>query len=415
MHKKQIACISALLVLGLAALLAQGGQKRELTYWTPFTGGDGDYFQAMIDAFNASQSRISMRTAQIKAASYYVKLEEVLESGEAPDVFIVTKQRAADYAARGLILPLDAPLKRAGIPPSSFEENVLAGYTVGGKIYAVPWGAHPIIMYYNKSLFAKAGVAKVPGSLAELVAAAKAIQEKTGAIGIAADNTAAKYKVFTQARMFLSLLKQGGKDSLDPTATRAAFNNPAGIKAYQLLSDLANKYKVEPKGLDYDFAVEYFRTGKAGIHFNGVWVTGLFESQADLDFGAVEFPPLMGKSASWFSTDAFAVAERTGSDEAKTADIMAFLDWMTSHGELWAKAGHLPTRKTVYAKADFKKLPHIAEYANARRNSFEPPDTPKWPLCFAAMADSLEQSIARNDDAKTALAEMERKVNEALK
>jgi multiple sugar transport system substrate-binding protein len=82
---------------------------------------------------------------------------------------------------------------------------------------------------------------------------------------------------------------------------------------------------------------------------------------------------------------------------------------------MWAKAGHIPTRTTVYSKPEFKNLPHRAEYADAVKNTFAPPATHKWPELYDAISDSLEESIALNKDAKAALDQLEKKVNDILK
>ena len=406
---------AALLALTTASLGAGAQDKpRELTYWTPYTGGDGEYFERMVKTFNALQDEVVMRASSQKFASYYVKLSEALAAGTGPDVFIVTRDRVLDYERQGALAPLDDLLKKERIERSAFLDDCLSNYSVGGKTYAVPWGIHPIIMYYNKRLFAKAGIVGPPSTLAELVADAKAIQAKTGAIGVAADNTTSKYKAYTLARLFLSFLKQQGKEVLAPGNSRAAVAGAAGERAYAALADMVNKYRIAPKGLDYDLSVEYFGRGQAGIHFNGSWVTGLFEAQEGLDFGAVELPPFLGSRASWCSSDAFALPARKDGDESKAALAMKFIDWMTGHGELWAKAGHMPARKSVYAKRDFLDLPRVAEYANAVRDSFEPPATPKWSLCYAAIADSLELSISLGEAPRAALARMEGTIDAIL-
>ena len=387
----------------------------ELSLWSPLTGGDGEFFEEMVKAFNASQGEIVVKIDSLKNMSYYVKLSSLISSGAAPDVVVVSQDRLISYAMDGSFLPLDAYMARAGISASEFEAGPLSDCRFRGSIFAIPMDVHPIIMYYNKDLFAKAGVKKVPDTLAELIAAAQAIQSRTKAIGIAADNTSAVYRAYTLARMFLSLLKEQGVNALDPENRRANFNNRAGIKAYEALSDMVNKYKVTPRGLDYEFSVNYFKTGKAGIHFNGVWITGSLEAQEGLNFGAAQFPALLGKNAAWSGSHAFALPAQKKPDERRLLAAMKFIDWMTSHGELWAKAGNIPTRKSVLSKPEFKRLPHQAEYADAVKNSFATPPTLKWSAVYPAIADSLEESIAQDRDSRTALSMMEQKVNEILR
>lgn len=387
----------------------------ELTFWTPFTGGDGQFFDDMVAVFNASQGSIVMKTDTVRFMSYYPKLSEALAAGTAPDVVVVHQDRLINYVGAGYFLALEPWLARAGIDRRSFAAGPLSACTFKGLTYAIPMDVHPLVMYYNKKLFAEAGITKIPSTPEELFVAARAIQDKTGAIGLASDNTAATYKAYTLTRVFMSLLMEEGRTVLDASNTRANFNNPEGRKAYQFLLDMVYKYGVTPKGLDYDFSVNYFKSGKAGIHFNGVWVMGVFESQPDLDFGVVPFPAFLGPNAAWAGSHAFAIPARKGMDERKVLAIMTFIDWMTTHGALWAKAGHIPTRTSVYSTPEFRSLPHRPDYADAVKYAFPTPATSKWSACYAEMSDFLAEAIALGKDARTAMTQLEARVNAILK
>ena len=415
MKSRNLVLMAVFILIAGMTLGAQTSQKPiEIGFWSLFTGGDGAFFDAMVKEFNASQNEIVMKTDTVKFDNYYTKLTAALAAKNAPDVVVMHQDRLSNFVPNGVLLPLDDYIKKAGIDMSTFEQGPVSNCRFDGKLYAIPMDVHPLIMYYNTDLFAKAGIPKAPVSLAELIADAQAIQEKTGAIGIAADNTTATYKAYTLTRMFMSMLKEQGYSTLNANNTKANFNNEAGAKAYQALSDMVNKYKVTPKQLDYDSSVADFKLGKAGIHFNGVWVTGSFEQQPGLNFAAVKFPALFGTNASWSGSHTFAVPVQKTFDEKKVMAIMTFINWMTNHGYLWAKAGHVPTRKTAIYTPEFKSLPHRAGYADAVKYTFASPDTPKWPQCYDAISDSLEESVALNRDAKTALSNMEQVINAIL-
>ena len=410
-----LALVALCIALVPCALGAQSKAPVTISYWTPLTGGDGELFDAMVAEFNKTSQSVVLQNKEVKASSYYPKLAGAIKAGVAPDVVIANQSRLIDLVTDNDLLPLDDYIKKAGIDLSDYEEGALADCRIKGKLYAIPFDVHPLIMYYNKDLFAKAGITKVPQTLAELQETASLIQAKTGAIGIAADNTSSTYKAYTLARLFMSFLREQDVSALDARNMKANFNNPAGVKAYQAVYDMVNIWKVTPKGLDYDFSVKYFKEGNAAIHFNGVWVTGLLEEQKGLNFGAVELPPFFGQSAAWAGSHAFAIPKTAKIDEARILQILSCVDWLTGHGELWAKAGNIPTRKSVRQKPEFLAMPHRAEYAAAAENSFAAPMTVKWPACYIAIADELELSIGRELDAKTALNSMEKKVNAILK
>ena len=410
MKRKWLLVVAA----ALLATTALSAKPREVKFWTLFTGGDGEFFDAMVKAYNASQSEVVMKADTVKFTDYYTKLTASLAAKTAPDVVVCHASNLINYVPNNAFVPLDSYIKKANVNLNDFEAAALKGCTFNGKLYALPLDVHPLIMYVNKDLLKKAGIDKIPTTYDEVLADAKLVQEKTGAIGIACDDTTATYKAYTFTRVFMSYLKQQGQTILDAGNKKANFNNDSGVKAYQLICDMVNKNGVTPKGLDYDSSVADFKLGKAAFHFNGVWATGTFEEQKGLDFVAVPFPAAFGTNAAWTDSHTFAVPVQRKLDQQKVLDVVKFMDWMTSHGEMWAKAGHIPTRKSVVAKAEFQSLSHRKDYASAAKTVFTPPATPKWAEIYDLVSDCLEASVAKNADAKTALADMETKVNAVL-
>jgi multiple sugar transport system substrate-binding protein len=414
MKRKWLLIAVAALAVATTLPAQAKSQPREVKFWTLFTGGDGEFFDAMVKAYNASQTDVVMKNDTVKYTDYYTKLTAALAAKTAPDVVVCHASNLVNYVPNNVFLPLDSYIKQAGVNLSDFEPASLKGVTFNGKIYALPLDVHPLIMYVNVDLLKKAGIDKIPSTYDEVLADAKIVQDKTGAIGIACDDTTATYKAYTFTRVFMSYLKQQGQTILTADNKKANFNNDSGVKAYQLLCDMVNKNAVTPKGLDYDSSVADFKLGKAAFHFNGVWCTGSFEEQKDLNFVAVPFPAAFGANASWTDSHTFAVPVQKRLDQQKVLDVVKFMDWMTSHGEMWAKAGHIPTRISVVAKPEFQGLAHRKDYAAAVKYVFTPPATPKWGQIYDLVSDCLEAAVAKNADAKTTLADMEKKVNAVL-
>lgn len=413
MRKNGLRCCIAV-GLALLCLAAAVAKPVEVTFWSLFTGGDGEFFDAMVKEFNRTHADIVAKTDTVKFDNYYTKLTTALSAKNAPDVVVVHQANLLQYVPKGVLYPLDAQLAKMKAPLDDFVEAPLAACKFDGKLYSLPLDVHPIIMYYNNDLFAKAGITKVPQTEAEVVAAAQAVQRATGAMGLAVDNTTAKYKAYTLTRLFMSMLEEQGTSILTPDAKKANFNNKAGEAALRALIDWVQVDKVTPTGLDYDGAVNAFKLGKAAMHFNGVWATGLFESQAGLNFTAVPLPPMLGKSAAWGGSHTLAIPVQKKMDPKKLEAATTFILWMTGHGEMWAKAGHIPTRKSVTTKAEFTSLPHRKDYAAAAAGVVAPPRTPAWEEIYTKMSDMLEAAVAKNEDVTAALAEMESSVNKII-
>ncbi len=418
--KKTIGIMCVLFVLFSSTMVFAGGNSDaksdgpvEVTFWSLFTGGDGEFFDAMVEEFNRTHPDIVVKADTAKFDNYYTKLTAALSSKTAPDVVVIHQSNLITYKEGNTLIGLNDLLDEAGAPMSDFVPAAIDPVTYDGEVYALPLDVHPIILYYNTELFAKAGITEPPQSFEEFIAAAEAV-EAMGTTGLAMDNTTATYKAFTLTRYFISGLGQLGTTVLTDDNMKANFNNANGVRLVQDIIDLVNKYGVVPSGYDYDTSVTDFKLGKAGMHINGVWVTGTLENQPGLEFAAMPFPPLYGKSVAVSGSHTLAMPVQKKADAATQAAAIEFMLWMTENGDMWAKAGHIPIRSSVFEKEEFKALPYRADYAEAAYNVVNAPQIPAWEEINNTLSDMLEYAVATNQDAKTAVAEMEKTVNDIL-
>ncbi len=414
--------VSLLILVVATTMVFAGGSKEttgakegpiELKFWSLFTGGDGEFFDAMIKAFNESQDEIVMVNDMVKFDNYYTKLTTALAAGNAPDVIVVHQGNLLNYVPSGSLLALDEYVSDEML--ADFQTAPLEACRFDGKLYSLPLDVHPIVMYYNKDILAQAGIDKLPTTAEEFTAASEQILAKTGKWGMAIDNTTGTYKAYTLTRLFMSMMAQQGGSLLSSDNTKANFNNEYGVKALTWLQDLVHESKVNPNELDYDAAMNVFKLGDAAFYFNGVWATGALEGVEGLNFGAAPLPAFMGQSAAWAGSHTLAIPVQKNQDPAKVEAAVTFIDWMTSHGEMWAKAGHIPTRKSVAEKDDMKALPYRSDYAAAAAFALETPRTPAWEEIYGTMSDMLEAAVTKNLDAATALKDMETTVNNIIK
>lgn len=420
MKLKKMLALLLLLIASTGLIFAQGAAETTtqkgptvVTFWSLFTGGDGEFFDAMIEEFNATHTDIQMKTDTVKFDSYYTKLTAALAAGTAPDLVVVHEANIRNYVPDQL-LALDPYLEENNFPVDDFVSAPLEACKFDGQYYAIPLDVHPIIMYANTALLKQAGINDLPTNYEELIADAKAVQDKTGAMGIACDNTTAVYKAYTLTRLFFSMMYEQDGQMLSDDNMSAAFNNEYGVKALVALQDMVNKYEVTPQGLDYDSSVNAFKLGQAAFHFNGVWATGTFEKADNLDFVAVALPGLIGKPAAWGGSHTLAIPATEAKDPDHVKDILTCIDWITAHGEMWSLAGHIPTRTSVQESDAFKALPYRAGYASAAASTVAPPATDAWSEIYTTLSDKLEYAVAHNSNPQIALDDMEKTVNKII-
>ena len=417
--RKRLIAIIALVVAGAMLFASAAPEKSagkegpiELKFWSLFTGGDGEFFNAMIDEFNASQDKIHMTNDMVRFDDYYTRLTTALAAGTAPDVIVLHQARLINYVPSGVLLPLDGYVSEDML--SDFQAAPLEACRMNGKLYAIPFDVHPIVMYSNKALLEAAGITEIPETAEDFLAAAKAVKEATGEWGSLIDNTTGTYKAYTLTRLFVSLVNQQGGSMLTDDLSAAAFNNEYGYNALVGLQMLVNEAGVNPNELDYDAAMNMFKLGEGAFYFNGVWATGTLEQTEGLDFVASPLPPFMGKSAAWTDSHTFAIPVQKNQDPVKVEAAIEFIDWMTGNAHLWAKAGNIPTRTSVLEGEEFNALPYRADYAAAVSSVIANPPTAAWGEIYETLSDLLESAVTHNEDPQTALDGMEATVNEII-
>ena len=414
--KKTLITMIALLMVGAMLFAAAASETTagdgpvELRFWSLFTGGDGEFFDAMIDEFNASQDEIHMTNDMVRFDDYYTRLTTALAAGTAPDVIVLHQARLINYVPSGVLLPLEDYISEEML--ADFQTAPLEACFMNGHLYAIPFDVHPIVMYTNTALLEEAGITELPETAEEFLAAAKAVKDKTGQWGSLIDNTTGTYRAYTLTRLFVSLVHQQGGSMLTDDYTAAAFNNEYGYNALVVLQALVNE-GVNPNELDYDAAMNMFRLGEGAFYFNGVWATGTMEQVEGLEFVATPLPSFMGAPAAWTDSHTFAIPTTT-QDPAKIEAAIKFIDWMTSNAHLWALAGNIPTRTSVLESEAFNDLPYRADYAAAVSTVVGNPPTAAWGEIYETMSDLLESAVTNNEAPQTALDNMERVVNEII-
>ncbi|WP_051451004.1 ABC transporter substrate-binding protein [Actinospica robiniae] len=125
-----------------------------------YTYGDGstDVQQQAVSDFNKT-SKVQVKLVTVPGANYASKLRMVMSSPVAPDVFFNWGGGSIEpYVKADQLVDLtpyfnEAPLKDAFLP------SVVSAGAVDGKDYGVPMrGMQPVVLFYNKTLFAQYGL-----------------------------------------------------------------------------------------------------------------------------------------------------------------------------------------------------------------------------------------------------------------
>ena len=131
-------------------------------------GAHQDAWQEMTDAYMADHPNVTIEITILENEAFKSKLPTVMQSGEPPDLFQSWGGGTMnEYAKAGLLKDITADV--AGEWGDSIGAGALGVYSYDGKQYGVPWDMGVVGWWYNKDLFAQAGIDAPPATWSEFL------------------------------------------------------------------------------------------------------------------------------------------------------------------------------------------------------------------------------------------------------
>ncbi|MFE1884584.1 ABC transporter substrate-binding protein [Streptomyces diastatochromogenes] len=261
--------------LALAATACGGGSSsgggsndspKTLTYWASNQGAsiavDKKVLQPELDKFE-KQTGIKVKLEVVPWSDLLNRILTATTSGQGPDVLNIGNTWSASLQATGALLPWDAKNFEKIGGKERFVDSALGSTGAQGKDpAAVPLYSMAYALYYNKQIFADAGISKPPATWDELIADGKKIKAKgKSVLGAEGANVSENiHHVFVFA-------KQHGADFFTADG-KPDFTDPKVVDAVKQYVDLMAKDKVIPTG-DAEYAqnqsVSDFAKGKQAM------------------------------------------------------------------------------------------------------------------------------------------------------
>ncbi|GAB1338820.1 sugar ABC transporter substrate-binding protein [Streptomyces sp. E-15] len=263
------------LSLALAATACGGGSAtvegsndspKTLTYWASNQGAsvavDKQVLQPELDKFE-KQTGIKVKLEVVPWSDLLNRILTATTSGQGPDVLNIGNTWSASLQATGALLPWNEENFAKIGGRDRFAETALGSTGVRGEDpAAVPLYSMAYALYYNKRIFADAGISKPPATWDELIADGKKIKAKgKSVLGAEGSNLSENiHHVFVFA-------KQHGADFFTADG-KPDFTDAKVVDAVKQYVDLMAKDQVIPTG-DAEYAqnqsVSDFAKGKQAM------------------------------------------------------------------------------------------------------------------------------------------------------
>ena len=338
-------------------------QPTTITFWNGFTGPDGDALKARVDAFNKSQSMVTVDMTIMPWDVLGQKLLPALGAHQSPNIAVSGVESIRQEATAGAFASIDEfynewdQADQAAIFPDAIG-------TYDGHHWSVPMTWSPTLCYYNKTLFTDAGLDpnKPPVTWDEFAADAKAMTKDLSGDG-KPDQYGFVLPDHTAPAIWEMLMWSNGGGTVSQDGTQVTIADQKSIDAVNYWSQLLIQDQISPAGISGPDADALFSSGKVGMLVEGPWMINGFKD-AGLDFGVTGVPQGTAGSFAVANSNQFFISNDTMQDPNQKAAVWEFLKfWNSKDNQIqWSvTSGNPPTRSDITA-ADVAANPDMAAF-----------------------------------------------------
>jgi arabinogalactan oligomer/maltooligosaccharide transport system substrate-binding protein len=380
---------------GAMANPVYNGADTTITFWQTHNATETPVIMDLVNQFQTAYPKIKVKVENVPFDGARDKYQAAASSNAAPDVFRADIGWTPAFAQQGLLLDITSMVKDR----ESFLEAPFGSNVYNGKVYGLPQVTDVLAMYYNKAIFTKAGITKVPETMAEFQDALTKIQALN-------DGTTAYYPNF-DSYFVLPYLYAFGGNSVD--ADKKVLVNSAGsVSGLQFLLDLKNKAGVTPKDIDlaknYDNAQNSFIAGKTAVIFNGPWASADIIKGLGADKVGIGVIPKGPNGAQGSSVGGHNYLAYAGTKNAEASYV--FMQWMTMPAQqavLAQKLNLMPTRKAAYDLPEVKANAVISDFGKQLAVAKSRPNIPENSDLYKPMSDNIQAAVTGAKTAQQAL------------
>ncbi|WP_276352236.1 ABC transporter substrate-binding protein [Cohnella caldifontis] len=336
---------------------SQGGKQEQVTL--KFMGWEVSPLETEsvkkgLELFMKENPNIKVEYTTIPGGTQYVaKMQALVLGNEAPDVFFLQSDYYRDFVKRKSLLDITDRVNAEGVADDLIDSAVKLS-TVDNKYYGIEACIVAPVVYYNKDLFDKAGVAYPPTdpnkawTWKEFVDAAKKLTVKNG------DKTE-QYGVYGLENYYMTIaeIMSNGGNWFSEDLTKSAANTPEVKEVLQAISDLRKKDGVSPEAKLLTNSgmspAQMLQTGKIAMLVDGSW--SLQElSHMDFKVGMGVLPKFkdavthgqahlhVASAHTEHPEEAWKLIKFLSSEEYQLMNVKAGL-WLPNHKSLYTEEG----------------------------------------------------------------------------
>ncbi|GAA4674770.1 ABC transporter substrate-binding protein [Frondihabitans cladoniiphilus] len=420
--KMLAAAVLAVGAIGLTACSSGGGSgasaltaKGPITIWYSNNAQEVTWGKQMVASWNSSHPDEKVTGQEIPAGK---TSEEVIgasiTAGNSPCLIYNTAPSAVgQFEKMGGLVDLskfsdgDKYIEaRSGATADQYK-------SADGDYYQLPWKSNPVMIFYNKDLFAKAGLdpnAPKLSTYADFIATSKALVSSGAATAAIWPAPTSEFFQSTFDFYPLYAAESGGKQLVSADG-KSTFADQAG---YDVADFWRTMYADKLSGQE-KYNGDSFADGKAAMSIVGPWAVSVYK---DVNWGAVPVPTKDGMPASDIHTfsDAKNVGMYTACKNQGTAwDFLKYSTSSAQDSKLLDVTGQMPIRTnlaTTYASY-FSANPSYKLFGDQAARTVEVPSGSNTVAELQAFRDNWSNAVIfGKGDVKSSIDDSAKKIDQ---
>jgi multiple sugar transport system substrate-binding protein len=395
------------IAIGGAALLAaagcgssggtsQAGGATTLTffgadYGTGPANSTTKYWDGIATAFHKANPGITVKVQTVDWTDFPQKVQTLVQNKQFPD--ILEGEAAPQFAQSHLLYPdkqVLSPSLLADMMPTFLKDGQYQGTD-----YGIPFTTSTRALYYNKKIFAAAGIAAAPKTWADLQADAAKIKAK-GFIGYGMPLGSEE----AQAESLLWFLGDGG--GYVTGSGTYDINAPQNVAALKFMSGLVKSGDTQPSpgSTDRKDVWAQFAQGRVGMMLGSPAVIPIIQAAGVLqpaDYGTADVPGKAAPLASTLGVHDDIVAFNTGGHASAIRKFLDFAYQTRYQLQFDNEYDLLPA--TQSAAASMARSPVFAAFLQNIPESVNYPAKPNWQTVQDQIQTTIGQAVTGNPQA----------------
>ena len=234
-----------------ACSIRQEYAQKEVTIWTLQMGDFADYMYRIIRTYEKEHPNLHIKWVDVPFSEGEKRTLAAVMTDNPPDLINLNPDFSALLAQKGTLeeIPLESV--------ENFNPEIIKVLMYNEKLYSIPWYATSAITIYNKDLFAKSGIIRLPRTYNELAAISEKIKANTG--------TYAFLPTITENDAMIKILNKYGVSEIED------LNSDISKKVFGMFKTLYEKELIPPETITMTHreALEQYMAGKIIFYQGG--------------------------------------------------------------------------------------------------------------------------------------------------